>query len=130
MFLTDLVVKELPDGRKELAQPLIYSSKEYDPVVVPSGYKTDYASVPRLPFVYLVFNGISPKASTMHDFLYSTVMTIKEKDAKGKRRSRADHMFLEAMKAEKTPFHIRWLAFIAVRAFGGAHMKLTGDDDA
>lgn len=37
---------------------------------VPHGYLTDFASVPRIPFAYLLFGGKGSRAAVIHDYLY------------------------------------------------------------
>lgn len=73
-FLTDLDVKRLPDkdGRKQwkLIAPLIYESKTVGLIVVPTGFITDFASVPRLPLVYWFFGGRGDAEAVLHDWLY------------------------------------------------------------
>lgn len=74
-FLTDLDVKRLhdKDGRKQwqLLSPLIYESSNVGLIIVPTGFITDFSSVPRLPFVYWIFGGRGDKEGVLHDFLYS-----------------------------------------------------------
>lgn len=82
-------------------------------VVVPEGYETDFASVPRLPFAYLVAGGRAPKSATLHDFLYSIRAG----------REYADDVFLAAMKAEGVGPIIRRLMYLAVRLGGGSRYE-------
>lgn len=78
-FLTDLVVRKLtgwdgPDGRGtwRLFAPLLYYSAILGrEVEVPEGFKTDFASVPRLPVVFLFMGNAVHEAAVVHDFLYS-----------------------------------------------------------
>lgn len=74
-FLTKLRVERLPNrnGRKQwmLTDWLIYESSAVGLILVPPGYVTDFASVPRLPLVYLFFGGQSDEEATLHDYLYS-----------------------------------------------------------
>lgn len=74
-FKTQLKVERLPNkgNRKQwmLLDWLIYDSKTVGLILVPPKYVTDFASVPRLPLIYLVFGGRSDEEATLHDFLYS-----------------------------------------------------------
>jgi len=74
-FLTKLRVERLPNknGRKQwkLTDWFIYESSTVGLILVPPGYVTDFASVPRLPIIYLFFGGQSDEEGTLHDFLYS-----------------------------------------------------------
>lgn len=73
-FLTDLVVKRLPDrdGRKqwELQEWLIYESSTVGLICVPPKRVTDFSSVPRFPILYLLFGGRGDREGALHDFLY------------------------------------------------------------
>lgn len=74
-FKTKLRVERLPnkDGRKQwkLCDWLIYESATVGMILVPRGYVTDFASVPRFPIIYLLFGGRSDEEATLHDFLYT-----------------------------------------------------------
>lgn len=81
-------------------------------ITVSEGFITDLASVPRLPFVYLILNGIADMPGVVHDFLYSC----------GKYdRKVCDQIFLDAMLSIGVS---RWKAYViynAVRIFGAGH---------
>lgn len=118
MFITDLIVRELTGGKKQLTLPLIYTDKDNKTFVVPLGFITDYASVPRLPFLYLVFSGVANRAATLHDFFYSCSWVP---------RKRADSDFLAAMITEGTPKWKAYAMYYAVRLFGkGVREKAYG----
>ena len=78
-FLTELNVKRLPDknGRKQwqLLSPFIYESANVGIIIVPTGFVTDFASIPRLPFVYWIFGGAGDEEAVLHDFLYQNPHT-------------------------------------------------------
>lgn len=82
-------------------------------VEVPDGFETDFASVPRLPFVFLAAGDTAQRAAVLHDYLYST----------GEHRAFADSVFLAAMKAEQIPAWRRYLMWAGVRVFGGAYYR-------
>ena len=72
-FHTPLRVQQIDDCRWQLEGPLQYSSDVAQRVfVVPSGFITDFASVPRIPFAYMVTGGKAQAAAVIHDWLYST----------------------------------------------------------
>lgn len=83
-------------------------------LVVPRGYDTDLASVPRVPGVYWRVGNTAVLAAIVHDYLY-------EFDPHGWGRKVADQVFLEAMTAEEDPpaATTRWIMYRAVRMFGG-----------
>lgn len=111
-FLTPLRVEQIGNDRWLVKDVLIYISEALNrAVLVPAGFETDFASVPRLPFVYLAFGNTAHSAAVVHDYLYSTEQA---------ERSDADKIFLEAMKVLGIPFAKRWAMYTAVRTFGGS----------
>jgi hypothetical protein len=95
---TELVAREVCeiDGIDKLEQPLAFYSALLDAqITAPAGFHTDYASVPRLPFAYLVVGGKGRKAAVIHDFLYSGGMVY----GMPLKRDEADAVFAEALKA-------------------------------
>lgn len=55
-----------------LDSPLCYQSDVVDyEFTVPEGFITDLSSIPKLPFIYLLLNGISDMPAVIHDYLYS-----------------------------------------------------------
>jgi hypothetical protein len=116
-FLTDLKVELVAgsDSKWVVLDPLIYSSDVYEHVViVPEGFVTDFASVPRLPFAYMLMGGCANEAAVVHDYLYSTGTVPKEV---------ADSVFLEAMKLTGVAAWRRYPMYWAVSMFGGSHYK-------
>lgn len=76
-FLTKLHV-ELLDAKTEagedlfqLLEPLIYESNTVGIIIVPRGFVTDFASVPRVPIAYMLAGGVAKEAAVLHDFLYT-----------------------------------------------------------
>jgi len=86
-------------------------------VVVPVGFKTDLASIPRVPFLRSMFmvNGLHRAAAIIHDYLCRLGM--------GFSRKTADKIFLEAMKVSKVPRLRRRLMYWAV-AINTTRLKL------
>jgi len=78
-FLTELDVKRLPDkdGQKQwkLLSPLIYESVNVGIIIVPTGFVTNFVSIPRWPIIYWIFGGTSDEESVLHDFLYQNPHT-------------------------------------------------------
>lgn len=110
-FLSHLDGKWLDDERFQLDEPLIYRSELLDEMlIVPKGFITDFASVPRVPIVYMAFGDRAHHESVPHDFLYQTHKTSK---------LTADRIFLEAMKARSKPVWIRYGMFYGVVLGGG-----------
>lgn len=113
-FLTSLQVEEIDDGRWRLLVILAYSSNLAGLVIVPAGFETDFASVPRLPVAFALFGDVAHEAAVIHDYLYSTGMVSREV---------ADKVLLEAMESTGIAAWRRWPIYWAVRQFGGSHYK-------
>lgn len=73
-FLTPLRVELIAHdpAKWKLTDPLIYDSKTVGKIIVPEGYITDFASVPRVPIAYLLTGGLAHAAAVVHDFLYTS----------------------------------------------------------
>jgi hypothetical protein len=113
-FTTQLAV-ELEDefgGIWKLLAPLAYESdllgKE---VIVPKDFATDFASIPRLPFVYWATGGKGDRAAVVHDFLYSS----------GIERKLADQVLKEALLACGYSTILANAFYAAVRVGGASH---------
>lgn len=83
-------------------------------ITVPQGFRTNFASVPRLPFAYWLFGGVANKAAVVHDHLYSTG-TIS--------RAKADAVLREASKASGVSWFQRNSMWLGVRVAGSAHYR-------
>lgn len=118
-FVTDLSVRLVDDienegrGKWELCLPLIYESDiAGKTLTVPLGFKTDFASVPRLPVAYLLAGDTAHESAVVHDFLYTSGDFS---------RATADDVLLEAMAVTGIPAWRRYTIYYAVRAFGSSH---------
>ena len=109
-FLTELDVKEIDEGTWELQAPLVYQSDFLNrTIMVPAGFKTDFASVPRVPLVYLAYGDRAHREAVVHDFLY---------DYGKYPRSWCDHVFYEAMGSRGKPLFVRAGMWAGVRLGG------------
>lgn len=114
-FKTPLMVECLTDNSWKLVSDFVFKSdKCIAPIVVPAGFVTDFASVPRLPLAYLLAGDCAHEAAVIHDYLYRT--------GKADRKT-ADEIFLEAMGAQGIPAWRRYGMYWAVRLFGGSSYK-------
>ncbi len=126
-FLTDLEIElvSADDNIWQLTAPLKYWSNliRGRVITVPAGFQTDLASVPRLPFLYLLWGGKAHREGVLHDYLYRIDSKPRVSFA------RANRVFLEAMKCRCKPWWVRYPMFVGV-ALGGRwsyHKKITAD---
>jgi len=77
-FNTKLEVEQVEDVNEEgrgtwrLLSPLVYYSDVANrPFVAPTGFVTDFASVPRIPLVFDWLGDRGNLAATIHDWLYT-----------------------------------------------------------
>lgn len=69
-FLGDLVLKAVPGGWEVVEDFTYHSELINKDIIVPTGYFTDLASVPRLArFIVPVANAKNRKAAVVHDYL-------------------------------------------------------------
>lgn len=109
-FLDPLVVRKLDDGRWRLTHELRYDSAAAGGrIIVPVGFETDFASVPRVPLAFILFGDTAHEAAVVHDYLYATKVLP---------RALADHIFDEAMKVCGIPLYHRLPMYLAVAVFG------------
>lgn len=87
-------------------------------VRAPKGFLTDLDSVPRIPFIYVLFKNRSVKGAVVHDFLYCEHHTGGE-SAETVTREQADDIFYVAMKHEGLPLWLRAALWLGVRLGGG-----------
>ena len=110
-YLTSLDTRTIDDDTVKLIVDFTYASKLLNRIItVPAGFVTDFASVPRLPFAYLVAGGRGKMASVIHDYFYQT-HTCRD-------RKSADRVFLEAMKESGVGIFPRGTMYSAVRLAG------------
>ena len=107
---------EYIDGKEwKLTNAFVYYTDlpvKYKAFTIPSGFITDFATIPKiLCFVFDRF-GKYGKAAVLHDYLYSQCPVS---------RDTADDMFLEAMKVLGVNKTRRYLIYFAVRLFGKKH---------
>lgn len=118
-FITRLRVALLDDrknegrGAWELVAALVYESDvAASTITVPKGFRTDYASVPRVPIAFMLTGDTAHSAAVVHDWLYSTHEV---------ERAIADQVLYEAAIVSKVPAWRARIMYAAVRLFGGSH---------
>lgn len=110
-FASILDVSPLPDGRSwVLRKPLVYELNG-DKIMVPCGFVTDFASVPRLVWWAVAPWGRHGNAAVVHDYLYWAQRA-------GYTREESDRVFLEAMHSLGCLVSVRYAMWAAVRVFG------------
>lgn len=112
-FTDTLVVSPLPDGRTwVIRSDFGYDVGEEgsgDTVNVPVGFKTDFASVPRLLWIVIPRWGTYGNAAVVHDYLYWS---------QERPRREADQIMREGMRVLGTGGIKRAVIYRAVRWFG------------
>jgi hypothetical protein len=132
-FVSALAIMLVPRVFKEgsrrvaaVAQPFGFvcriARRERLAVVVPSGYVTDFASIPRAVHFIISPFGKHAEAAVIHDWLY-TLGTPK--DRKGRRT--ADKAFVKALRLLEVNFFKRQIMYWAVRIGGGGGYGLADD---
>ena len=120
-FTSELLVTPMPDGKYwRLEKEFEYRIGSLDSnqfVIVPKGFITDFASIPKFLWFlpcWAKFN----KAPILHDYLYRTRRIMGDKIT----RKRADDIFLEAMLVEwryrRSRHSVAWIEYLAVRILG------------
>lgn len=106
------------DGRRwRLLQSFDFASQTLERIVrVPTGFETDFASIPRVLWPIFPPTGPYGKAALVHDALYRTFGLCSRADA--------DRTLLEAMEALGVNWFTRWTMYTAVRA--GGHRSYKG----
>lgn len=125
VFLSSLQVEDLDDKTWKLLSPLkfrvigIFQGKEIDrEFEIPTGYVTDFGSVPRIAFIYEFFGNIAHRATAGHDYLYDIGVTPEDKDF-------ADEVLFAGMIATGYSAYEYYPIYEAVHLFGGSHFNRT-----
>jgi hypothetical protein len=117
-FLTDLDARLISDGPPSiwsLLAPLIFLSDDFGAIIAPVGIETDFASVPRLPVMFLLAGGTCDKAAVIHDYLYSESSDLSRADA--------DRVLKEASLATGAPAWRANMLYAGVRVGGSKFYK-------
>lgn len=107
-FVTKLVVREHGSSHWKLEYPLIYKGNQ-DRFIVPAGFLTDFASVPRAFWSWIPRAGKHTKAAVVHDYLYIK-QPVSRRDADGIFRRMMRELGVSAPRA--------WIMWKAVRVGG------------
>jgi len=118
-FLTELDLRDLSTPKKELYEllaPLVLNHKGIL-ITVPKGFKTDLASVPRVPFIYNKWGNRAHREAVIHDYLYK-IDAIPNLP-----REMCDLIFLDAMICRGNDQDVYEPMYEAVRAAGWIFYK-------
>lgn len=92
----------------------VYFKDDVTDIVVPEGFKTDLASVPRIFWSLIPRSGRYTRAAIIHDYLYDKGLVS---------RARADAIFLSQMRKDGVVVWKRLVMYMAVRGFGWRGFK-------
>jgi hypothetical protein len=115
-FLSVLVLEDLDDLKWRLHEPLVYESDILKcTIIVPTGFITDLASVPRVPIVYELWGSRSHYEAVIHDYLYckDSIPVVSFDDA--------NSVFKEAMIVRGKSAEIYEPMYAGVCWFGKSH---------
>ena len=120
MFLNTIKV-ELTDntgrGLWRVLEDFVYVSDLVGVIIVPKDFMTDFASVPRLPFVFMLTGNTAHQAALVHDYLY----TSNEFS-----RKLSDEIFKEAIEASGEPSWRASIMYAGVRLGGQSSWESAG----
>ena len=111
-FRSSLVVDKIGNRLWKVYRELQYDIGDLssgNSIIVPRGFITDFASVPRAFWIVLPPDGKYTAAAVVHDFLYH----IQDRS-----RKECDLIFLEAMEVLEVSWIKRKSMYRAVRLFG------------
>lgn len=104
-----LTVRRVDASRWALVDELVYQGRR-DRFVVPAGFRTDFASVPR-PVTWLVPRfGAYTLAAILHDWLVTEGLRTRVVNSR-----QADGIFRRVMRESGVPVLRRWLMWAGVR---------------
>lgn len=119
-----------------LQRPMTYHAgpEQQDTIVVPAGFVTDLASIPRLVWTFYPPDGPWVKAPVVHDFLYDTQgdgLWGRQADGVSRAspysREEADGILLEGMIDRRIGWLERTVIWIAVRLGGHGGWRRAGE---
>lgn len=109
----------------ELLTPLTYVTGSGYKIIVPAGFQTDFASIPRIFWGLYGFNPYGPAKfpAVVHDYLYSLRGGRFPDGSEGFDRRESDDILREALQLVGERRSIRDTIYYAVRLFGGWHSR-------
>ena len=116
MEITELKTTPIDDKYWEVMEDYYYKTSRCV-IRVPKGFRTDYASVPKIFRNIINTYGKHGRAAVVHDWLYSSQCKIDVT------RAEADKIFLEIMVEWNVKKYKRILMYVLVRMFGRSHFR-------
>lgn len=113
-FPTPLQVELQTDHTWRLLAPFSYLDPDHGRIDVPAGFETDFASVPRLPWLFVLFGDVGHAAAVIHDRLYSAGLLS---------RSASDRVLLNALRSSGVSRWRAWLMWAGVRVGGRSRYR-------
>jgi hypothetical protein len=108
----------------------VYDSKlgKLIEIIIPAHFYTDFCSVPRIPFAYLLYGDIARRAGVLHDALYSPWPQIVARDIHTREvfeitREWADRVLEAAVVACHAPAWKAKMMYWGVRLKGGDYYR-------
>ena len=122
-FLGEFVVKLIEDDRDGLWEhqvPFGFRDSDGNEYWVQAGHKTDFCSVPRVPFAYDMLGNRARKSGSIHDGLYESHVVTREK---------ADQILREMLLMNGVSVCEAEQFYLAVRLFGASHWDTTNQKE-
>jgi hypothetical protein len=118
-FSAPPLVRDLVDGvRQVLEEPLAHVTPDgLWTIVVPAGFVTDYASIPRLLQAILPPRGKGNRSNIVHDYLYQTA-PIDPRTGRRVTQRAADGVKLAGDRLLGEPWLRRWAMYVGLRLGG------------
>lgn len=128
---TMLETREIAEKTFELTKPLychIMINHEWYECIVPEGFISDYCSVPRVPFAYMLFGGKYNKTGTLHDALYGDWSKIQIIHSASRfyipiTKELADNILYQSLRDEGASYFTAISMYQGVNVFGGIFFK-------
>lgn len=111
MFDSDLSVRGHSATTWSLLAPLVWTGTKGDTFVVPVGFVTDFATIPRFLHWLVSPYGAYTRAAVLHDWLIETMIPAHEVTSRD-----TDGIFRRVMQDLGVAWSTRWLMWSAVRA--------------
>lgn len=130
-FKTYLDTRGITDDVSELIADfiaLVHSDTQTIKITVKTGFCTNFASVPRIPFAYLLFGGVGNYPAVAHDGLYSPsskveVIDIDTNEPFKVTREWADEVFKAGLEERGISSFKVNMMYWAVRLKGASYYK-------